>query len=103
MQSESFLSHQLRLEEGQGTSNCQTLFGMENIPTDNHIRMMLDPVHPRHLQGSFDDVIDTVQCQKDVLRKFQFSLKMTMDIYGHLWVNPAADKEIAAVTEQAFA
>jgi integrase len=31
------------------------------------------------------------------------SLKMTMDIYGHLWVNPAADKEIAAVTEQAFA
>jgi hypothetical protein len=38
MQSESFLSHQKRrLEQGHGTSNCQTLFGMEKIPTDNHI------------------------------------------------------------------
>jgi hypothetical protein len=71
MQCESFLSHQRQLEEGQGTSNCQTLFGMEKIPTDNHIRMMLDPVHPRHLQGSFDEVIDLAQKQKDVLQKFQ--------------------------------
>ena len=38
MQSESFLSYQRALEEGRKTSNCQTLFGMERIPTDNHIR-----------------------------------------------------------------
>jgi hypothetical protein len=54
MQSESFLSHQRSLEEGRKTSNCQTLFGMAKIPTDNHIRSMLDPVHPSHLQGVFD-------------------------------------------------
>lgn len=54
MQCESFLSYQKQLEEGLGTSNCQTLFGMEKIPSDNHIRMMmLDPVHPSYLQKSF--------------------------------------------------
>jgi Transposase DDE domain len=57
MQSESFLSYQRSLEEGRKTSNCQTLFGMTKIPTDNHIRSMLDPVHPWHLQPVFDGVV----------------------------------------------
>jgi hypothetical protein len=57
MQSESFLSHQRQLEEGHGTSNFQTLFGTEKIPTDNHIRSMLDPVHPHHVQECFDDAL----------------------------------------------
>jgi len=47
MQSESFLSYQRSLEEGRKTSNCQTLFGMAKIPTDNHIRI------PRHRPSSF--------------------------------------------------
>src|SRR4051794_31951382 len=50
MQSESFLAHQRALEEGRKMSNCQSLFGMTAVPTDNHIRAMLDPVHPSHLQ-----------------------------------------------------
>ena len=57
MQSESFLSYQRSLCEGRKTSNCHTLFGMEKIPTDNHIRSMLDPVHPQHLQSSFDQTV----------------------------------------------
>jgi Glycosyl transferase family, helical bundle domain len=57
MQSESFLSYQRSLEEGRKTSNCQTLFGMAKIPTDNHIRSMLDPVHPSHLQSAFDQAM----------------------------------------------
>ena len=58
MKSESFLSHQRRLEQGHGTSNCQTLFGMKKIPTDNYIRLMLDPVSPETLQPYFDQVIE---------------------------------------------
>ena len=54
MQSGSFLQHQRALEDGHGRSNCQTLFGMARIPTDNHIRAMLDPVNPSHLQPCFD-------------------------------------------------
>ena len=57
MQSESFLSYQRSLAEGRKTSNCHTLFGMAKIPTDNHIRSMLDPVHPSYLQGSFDAAV----------------------------------------------
>ena len=57
MQSESFLSYQRSLEEGRKTSNCHTLFGMAKIPTDNHIRSMLDPVHFSNLQSSFEQAI----------------------------------------------
>jgi hypothetical protein len=48
MQSESFLSDQRRLEQGHGDSNCRTLFGIEKIPTDNHIRSMLDGGRQTH-------------------------------------------------------
>jgi hypothetical protein len=53
MQSPSFLAHQVALERGRGTSNCQTLFGMTRIPTSNHIRAMLDPVPPERLFPMF--------------------------------------------------
>jgi hypothetical protein len=48
MQSPSFLAHQRHLAQGagHGRSNCETLFGMTKIPSDNHIRDMLDGVPP---------------------------------------------------------
>ena len=61
MQSEFFLSYQRGLEEGRKTSNCRSLFGMTAIPTDNHIRAMLDPVPPSHLQAAFDGVLETLR------------------------------------------
>ncbi len=70
MQSESFLSYQRRLEQGHGTSNCHTLFGMKKIPTDNYIRLMLDPVSPETLQPCFDQVIEQLR-QRDGLKAFQ--------------------------------
>ena len=44
MQSPSFLAHQRHLADGHGhgRSNCETLFGMTQIPSDNHVRDMLD-------------------------------------------------------------
>ena len=53
MQSRSFLSHQRNLETSRGQSNCQTLFGIKQIPTDNHVRNVLDPVPPKHLFPMF--------------------------------------------------
>ena len=70
MQSESFLSHQRGLEEGRKTSNCHSLFGMKAVPTDNHIRSMLDPVDPAHLQPAFDQAFDTLR-QRGGLAPFQ--------------------------------
>jgi hypothetical protein len=70
MQSGSFLAHQRRLELGHGASNCQTLFGMKKIPTDNYIRLMLDPVSPEALQPCFDQVLQELR-QRDGLKAFQ--------------------------------
>ena len=49
------------LEEGRKTSNCQSLFTMTAIPTDNHIRAMLDPVSPTQLQPAFDATWDALR------------------------------------------
>jgi hypothetical protein len=58
MQSPSFLAHQRRFEEGYGRSNCESLFGLSKIPSDNHIRDMLDPASPELLHPVFDAVIE---------------------------------------------
>ena len=63
MQSPSFLAHQRQLGvgAGQGRSNCQTLFGMTAIPSDNHIRAMLDFVEPSSLYRLFDEALDAIE------------------------------------------
>lgn len=57
MQSPSFLAHQRQLATGQGSSNCETLFGMSKIPGDGQIRLMLDPIEPARLRPVFADVV----------------------------------------------
>ena len=59
MGSPSFLGHQRALEEGHGRSNCQTLFGMSAIPSDNYIRLMLDGASPAAFDGLFMQAIET--------------------------------------------
>lgn len=61
MQSPSFLAHQRRLFDGHGRSNCQTLFKMREIPSDNHIRAMLDSVEPRRFHPAFEQAVRTLE------------------------------------------
>lgn len=63
MQSPSFLAHQRQLSAGvgQGRSNCETLLGMTRIPSDNHIRDMLDGVEPSSLDVLFDATLAAVE------------------------------------------
>src|SRR5246127_4493396 len=56
MQSPSFLAHQRRLREGEGRSNCQTLFKMTDIPCDNQVRVVLDEVEPSLFHPAFEEV-----------------------------------------------
>jgi len=58
MGSPSFLAHQRALARGQGRSNCQTLFGMAAIPSDNYIRLMLDGASPAAFDHLFLRAID---------------------------------------------
>ena len=71
MQSPSFLAHQRLLEQGHGHSNCTGLFGMAKIPSDNHIRAMLDGARPSLLQPAFDDVLTALQQAPDGFNVFR--------------------------------
>lgn len=53
MQSPSFLAHQRDLERRKGFNNVTSLFGAEQIPSDQQIRNLLDPVAPVHLRDPF--------------------------------------------------
>jgi hypothetical protein len=61
MQSPSFLDFQRTMQETQGKNNAQTLFGVFQIPTDNHIRSLLDAVEPVAVYPLFDFVVDGFQ------------------------------------------
>src|SRR3954467_15907474 len=60
MQSPSFLGHQRALAAGHGRSNCQTLFGMAAIPSDNHIRQMLHGNTAAAFDGLFVTAVEAV-------------------------------------------
>jgi hypothetical protein len=67
MGSPSFLAHQRALARGQGRSNCQTLFGMAAIPSDNYIRLRLDGASP----AAFDTLFMRAIEQAGPLTRFQ--------------------------------
>ena len=56
VQSPSFLSFQQAMETARGCNNARSLFQIQRIPTDNHIRDILDAVAPDHLFSLFDDL-----------------------------------------------
>jgi hypothetical protein len=60
MQSPSFLAHQRQLAQGHGhgRSNSETPFGMTRIPSDNHVRDMLDLVPPERFHARFAHVME---------------------------------------------
>ncbi len=75
-QSPSFLAHQQTLRQAKGRSNAQQLFGITQIPCDNQIRTLLDPVPPDHLFPMFatitqaltaTGVVDTFRALDDTL------------------------------------
>ncbi len=61
MQSLSFLAYQRQLSDGHGRSNCETLFGLSKIPSDNHIRDMLDPADPALLYPVFPKILEELE------------------------------------------
>jgi len=58
MQSPSFLAHQRALAEARTRSNAHTLFGLDRIPCDNHIRQLLDGVPTAHFDGQFRAIVE---------------------------------------------
>lgn len=61
MQSPSFLDYQKTMQATQGKNNARTLFGVFDIPTDNHIRSLLDAVDPTTIYPMFDFIFEGFQ------------------------------------------
>src|SRR5215467_4460971 len=55
-QSPSFLEYQRRLQHTKGCNNAQTLLGIEQIPCDNQVRTLLDPIAPSYLEPVFEEI-----------------------------------------------
>jgi hypothetical protein len=71
MQSPSFLAHQRLFEEGHSRSNAESLFGISRIPSDNHIRDMLDAASPALLHPVFEEAVDLLEQAPGGLEDFR--------------------------------
>jgi hypothetical protein len=69
-QSPSFLAHQQLMEQAQGCNNGRALFGVQRLPSDNHIRAHLDAVDPQLLRPVFHQTSQYLITEK-VLEKFR--------------------------------
>ena len=69
-QSPSFLAYQKAMQEAGGKSNAQTLFGIEEIPSDNHIRSLLDFVSADLVFPVFDEGLQ-VLVEAGILQEYR--------------------------------
>jgi hypothetical protein len=69
-QSPSFLEYQRRLQHTKGQNNAHTLLDMEQIPCDNQVRTLLDPLAPSGLDSVFLEVFEGLE-QHHMLAHFR--------------------------------
>jgi hypothetical protein len=60
-QTPSFLAYQQMMQDSKGKNNAQSLFGVHQIPIDNHIRDLLDPVKPEQVFPMFEEILQTLE------------------------------------------
>jgi hypothetical protein len=80
-QTSSFLAYQRRMEGSKGHSNAQSLFGVHQIPSDNQIRTLLDPVKPEHVFPIFEEILQVLERQGQLqsFRSFADTLLLAID------------------------
>jgi hypothetical protein len=80
-QTPSFLAYQRQMQQHQGRNNAGSLFGIERIPGDSHIRNLLDMVAPEHVQGAFWDIFALVS-QAGYLSDYEFEGSVLLSVDG---------------------
>ena len=80
-QSPSFLDFQRTLQVAKGCNNALTLFGIEQIPSDNQTRNLLDPVPPSAVLPAFAAVVEALHTggQLEAYRSINGDLLVAMD------------------------
>ena len=67
-QTPSFLAYQRKMADSKGKSNAQSLFGVHQIPSDNHIRDLLDGVAPENVFPMFEEILQGLEEQGHLSR-----------------------------------
>lgn len=81
-QCSSFLAHQRTMKLNKGRCNAESLFGLRDIPSDNQIRNLLDPVSPAHLQPLYRQVFQALE-RGEVLKSYRsFAHQLLVAIDG---------------------
>lgn len=81
MQNPSFLDYQKSMQKTKGKNNAQSLFGVYKILSDNHIRKLMDGVHPSYAFPMFSFIFDGL-CQSgdiDEFRSYNDNLLVALD------------------------
>jgi len=60
-QSPSFLAYQRDMQRRKGQNNANSVFGVEQIPSDGQIRNLLDPVAPARLREPFWEIYEGLE------------------------------------------
>lgn len=81
IQCASFLEHQEEMKRTKGRSNAENLFEMMNIPSDNQIRGLLDPVLPKLLSPMYRIIFQRLEQTGilDQMRSHAKSLLIAID------------------------
>jgi hypothetical protein len=78
----SFLEHQRNLKRTKGRSNAESLFDLSDLPSDNQIRNLLDPVDAGALQAQYRNIFQALD-QTGVLKRFpSYSHQLLVAIDG---------------------
>ncbi len=80
-QSPSFLAFQNNMLKNKGVSNAQTLFEMDKIPSDNHIRNLMDEVPPSAVYPLYHYIFDGIKKsgQLNVFRSYDDHFLCALD------------------------
>jgi len=80
-QSPSFLSFQKSMQKNKGISNAQSLFEIQKIPCDNHIRDLMDEVPPSYVFPVFTHIIEDLKNSGylDSFRSYNNNLPCALD------------------------
>lgn len=70
-QNKSWLSFQRDIDTSKGISNAKTIFGISDIPSDNHIRNVLDKITPDSFKKVYELILEKLR-DIGVLDKFNF-------------------------------
>ena len=70
-QNKSWLSFQRNMDTKKGSSNAKTIFGISDIPSDNHIRNILDKITPDRFKKVYEIILEKLR-DIGVLDKFNF-------------------------------